>query len=209
MDTFRRQSVCKHQHQGQQPCCFSAASCSYSLSSICKDCSMLSQLRQRQHMQSSPAYLEVVFGFALLQHLQCELNFKWKTSLVCPPLIENCVVSSGDTTFDLTILSQSKESWKFVDSDGSRWDWLTDMSICNLCCCSVWFTWVWAGGSVAECVCMHACKCFDKCVHMCMCVCVCVCVWVCADISFLDLISNQAYEQKTTATAAATSTVAT
>ena len=71
--------------------------------------------------------------------------------------------------------------------------------------------WVWVGGSVAECVCMHAGKRFDKCVHICACVCVCVCVCVCecADISYLDLISNQAYERKTTATAAATSTVAT
>ncbi|XP_076467139.1 cation-independent mannose-6-phosphate receptor-like [Babylonia areolata] len=61
-----------------------------------------------------------------MPHFSCELNFKWRTSLVCPPLIQDCVVSSGDATFDLTILSQTRESWEFIHEDGSRY-WI------NLC----------------------------------------------------------------------------
>ncbi|KAK7107906.1 cation-independent mannose-6-phosphate receptor-like isoform X2 [Littorina saxatilis] len=62
-----------------------------------------------------------------LPHFQCELNFKWRTSLVCPPLVQDCAVSSGDTTFDLSILSQTRESWEFDSMDDGNRYWL------NLC----------------------------------------------------------------------------
>ncbi|KAL8573519.1 hypothetical protein ACOMHN_047790 [Nucella lapillus] len=61
-----------------------------------------------------------------LPHLSCELNFKWRTSLICPPLVQDCVASKGDTTFDFAILSQTRESWEFIHEDGSRY-WI------NLC----------------------------------------------------------------------------
>jgi hypothetical protein len=54
-----------------------------------------------------------------LQMSACSISFLWKTSLVCPPIAEQCSISRNGNTYDLSILSRDQGSWNLTDVDGN------------------------------------------------------------------------------------------
>ncbi|GFR62204.1 cation-independent mannose-6-phosphate receptor-like protein, partial [Elysia marginata] len=57
---------------------------------------------------------------------ECEVTFRWKTNLICPPQREECIVTNKGSLFDFSFLSRDVGSWNYTDKDKNLY-WL------NLC----------------------------------------------------------------------------
>lgn len=52
-----------------------------------------------------------------LTGLDCDVQFLWKTSVVCPPISSPCSVVADDHLYDLSLLSKSVGAWNLTDKD--------------------------------------------------------------------------------------------
>ncbi|XP_078698219.1 cation-independent mannose-6-phosphate receptor-like isoform X2 [Branchiostoma floridae x Branchiostoma belcheri] len=58
---------------------------------------------------------------AIFSMTGCSYTFMWKTSLACPPASQPCAIQQNGQTYDLNLLSQETNSWRFRDKFGNKY----------------------------------------------------------------------------------------